>query len=219
MSTTTNGTGGGVDLSKLVYVGYGTADEPDHTIDLNEINESTKHRLMTRGLTHVLGNEVASKMLTEFAKVVKDRKEAGEPDFDADETEAEKARITRELRDDTVTRIESGEWVTSTRAAAGPRLSSFESELKTRVANVVRARFRQWVKEGKAKADTAAKNWTLTQTGKVLSLDDGIKIFMDSTHPETMSHKEKLVAEAHKAVADKAEAAKLAASAPAGDLF
>lgn len=81
---------------------YDLADFPDHIL----------HRLMHRAVSHVLGNEVSSKV----GALIKKRNEAGETVNDA-----EKAAMEDDFRAAFIKAMQDGTWGSGLRASSGPR--------------------------------------------------------------------------------------------------
>lgn len=153
---------------------YNGRNGKTYELDVSKINDDVKFKLMARGFTHVLGSEVASKVISQMEK---DAKENGA--LAKDEEDANKEEYTHDYRADFVEAMLNGEFATSTRGPSGPRLSSFEAELNRIVGERVRKVMAQLVKNGGAKWIAESKTWELSN-GSTRTLDEAIENFKNS---------------------------------------
>lgn len=181
---------------------YGRGDNV-YKLDLTKANDAVKIRLMSRGLTHVLGSEVASKVISAI-----ERHEKENGPLAADEREQMKDDLTDEYRSNFIEEMHDGTFAVSGRGPSGPRLSTLESEVQKLVGERVRSIMAGMVKAKSATWDKDSKTWTLAD-GSTRTLQECIDNFVQSDSPKNVAAMAEFRAEAEKEVARKAARAEL----------
>lgn len=217
MSTTLT-TNGSADPSAETYA---SVSHEGYTLVIADLPAQTIHEAMKRTLRHVLSNEVASKVASAFDKAAKERINAGDPAWDADEEKAEKEALTTKFRDEFVSQMENGTWGgRAARGPTGPREGSFEVEFRNAINRHIRK-----LLDAKTRGDGGAVKLAngdyRMANGVVRNIDKTREEFMVSTLPATVKKRGELEVEARQAVELKrvrAEAAKGTAVSAEADL-
>lgn len=172
-------------MSKITSYGFefDTAALPGQTLDA----------LISRGLNHVLGNEVASKIAAFKSRIEKETGVAATDEAVSAQTTAERQAMIDKLVAGTL----------GVRVAAAPSVDPIEAEMtrlaKAKIATVLKANGLKWAKDAEGVRTVTLKNGTFTMAELV--------------ERQLTGHGEALRAEAEKVLKAKARAAKAAAEA------
>lgn len=209
MSTTTNGAAE-ADYSVIKFT-------EDYVASVSDLPAITVQRAIQRTLNHVLGNEVASAVGSAIDKLNADRVKAGEPELEEDELESEKARLTKEYRDEKFEAFTDGTWGLSMRGSSGPRVSAFETEYTRLLAVIAKTKLKAAEKNNGAVYDKTAKNWTFYRmengekvVASVRTIDSTIEEVKASTLAGTIKQREEAADEARRIVEMKQRRADIA---------
>lgn len=153
----------------------------DNVLDVNDIPLNVQLALMARGFTHVLGNEVASKV------TAKAKKSAEDKEAPRTLTEDEKTALAVGFRNAAIESIMDGSFGTHTRAS-GPKVGKLERIMRAFAVE------RLAIALAKSKAKLPTKTATIKVSGEDLTRDQLIDRWLAKHGDEAKAEAERRIA-------------------------
>jgi hypothetical protein len=182
----------------------------DISLPFSDIPVSMLRLGFTRAMSHVLGNEVAAKVLSMGNKM------EANGEFTSEEARKQwAAEKTLELRQDYIESVKAGTWGSGTRGPSGPRVDPLETEYDRVIADATRAYLRDAVKGKQIAYDKGAKHWFWQVDGQLQTrtIEEAIESFESKQSPEKLAKFREAAAEMVQVKRRRAEAAKESAAA------